>query len=187
MHSDEIRAEIRKKRGWAIALGILMMIAGLVAVTAPFLASLAATLLFGWLFVVGGIIQLVHAFNSRKEGQFVWKVLLGLLYIVAGLIVVFYPLKGLLTLTLVLGITIFVQSVLQVIMAFQLRPDPSWGWVLFSGILGIILGIFIWSKWPQDALWILGLWVGLNLVFDGLGIAMLAVSARKPLNQVNSG
>ena len=175
--------EINKKRGWVIALGVLMILVGMVAVAMPFLASVAATLLFGWIFVVGGIIQLAHTFQTRKAGQFIGKFLLGLLYILAGLIVLFYPLKGLLTLTLVLGLTIFVQSALQVIMAFQLRPDPRWIWMLFSGIFGIILGIFIWSKWPQDASWLLGLWIGLNLTFDGLGIVMLVASTRKPLGQ----
>ena len=183
MNSSEIGAELGKNRGWAIALGSLMMLAGLVAIAMPYLASLAATLLFGWVFVAGGIIQLVHAFQTRKAGQFVWKLILALLYVFAGLVILVYPLKGLLTLTLVLGITIFVQSSMQVFMAFQLRPDPSWVWVLLSGILGIILGVFIWSKWPLDALWILGLWVGLNLAFDGLGIVMLALSASKRVPQ----
>ena len=162
--------------GTGIVFGVLMVILGLVAIARPVYATIASTLVFGWLFIIAGIAQIVYAFDSRGAGQVIWKLLLGILYVVSGVIVLSNVLSGALALTLILGITIFVQGVIQVIFAFRIRPARVWGWLLFSGILGIILGIFIWSEWPFNAAWIIGLWVGINLLADG--IWMLTLSPR---------
>ncbi len=161
------------------------MILGLVAIARPFYATIASTLVFGWVFIFAGITQIVYAFGSRRAGQFVWKLLLGVLYLGAGIIVLSNILSGAIpsvsfanALTLILGITIFVQGVMQVILAFGLRPFRNWGLVLLSGILGIILGIFIWSAWPFNADWIIGLWVGISLLFNGLWMITLSSLPR---------
>lgn len=95
-----------------------------------------------------------------------------------GIIVLSNVLSGALTLTLILGITIFAQGVIQVILAFGIRPARNWSWVLCSGILEIILGIFIWSEWPFNAAWIIGLWVGISLLFNGIWIITLSSLPR---------
>ena len=164
--------------GTGIAVGILLVIFGIVAIARPVYATIASTLVFGWLFIFAGITQLVYAFGSRGAGQFVWKLLLGVLYVGAGIIVLFNVLEGAIALTLVLGITIFVQGALQVIFAFGIRPARNWGWVLFSGILAIILGILIWSGWPFNADWIIGLWVGISLLFNGIWMILLSLLPR---------
>ncbi|MFB6275029.1 MAG: HdeD family acid-resistance protein, partial [Halothece sp.] len=112
---------------------------------------------------------------------FLWKLLLGLLYLLAGVVVLSSPIITALTLTLILGISIFIQSVIEVFGAFQMRPDRGWGWVLFSGIVGIILGIFIWSEWPSSAIWFLGVWFGVNFLSDGIGLLMHASRVRSAL------
>lgn len=168
------------KSGTAIAIGVVLVILGLIAIARPVYATIASTLVFGWLFVFAGIAQIVYAFGSRLSGQLVWKLLLGILYLVAGIIVLSNVFSGAIALTLILGITIFVQSVIQVILAFALRPARNWGWVLFSGILGIILGIFIWSEWPFNADWLLGIWVGINLLVDGIWTISLSSLLRSP-------
>jgi uncharacterized membrane protein HdeD (DUF308 family) len=96
------------------------------------------------------------------------------LYLLAGIFVLADPLQGALTLTLILGITIFIQGVIQVSLAFQMRRvSPNWGWMLVSGIAGIIVGIFIWSSFPFSAVWLIGTWVGINLLFDGMWMLTL--------------
>lgn len=183
--SDGVRRELWQSSGWCIAAGVLMIILGLVAITQPLFATLAVELLFGWVLLVSSIVQFFYAFQTRKAGQVVLKLLLSVLYLIGGILLLSKPLVGILTLTLVLGINIFVVSVVQVIMAFQMRPASNWGWVLFSGVSGIILGILIWSQWPFNAPWVVGLLVGISLFFDGLWIIMFsAASSRIALQEL---
>lgn len=172
------RAEIRKGAGWGIAVGILLIVLGIVAIALPFATAIALGLLFGWLFILGAIAQIVYAFVSRRSGSFIWKLLLGVFYLIGGIFVLASPGITALTLTLILGISILVQSVTQVITAFQMRPAQGWGWTLFSGITGIILGIIIWSQGPASAVWLLGIWFGFNLLFDGIGVLMVSSAVR---------
>ncbi len=164
--------------GTGIAIGILLVVLGLIAIARPVYATIASTLVFGWLFIFAGIAQIVYAFSSRGAGQVIWKLLLGVLYLGAGIVVLSNVLSGVIALTLILGITIFVQGAIQVTLAFAIRPDRNWAWVLVSGILGIILGIFIWSEWPFNADWLIGLWVGINLLFDGIWMITLSSLPR---------
>jgi uncharacterized membrane protein HdeD (DUF308 family) len=164
--------------GTGIVVGILLVIFGIIAIARPVYATIASTLVFGWLFIFAGITQLVYAFMSRAAGQIVWKLLLGVLYVGAGIIVLFNVLQGAIAFTLILGITIFAQGGIHVILAFGVRPARNWGWVLFNGILEIILGIFIWSGWPFNADWIIGLWVGIGLLFNGIWMILLSSLPR---------
>ena len=138
--------------------------------------------MFGWVFIFAGIAQIVYAFQSRGAGQVVWKVILGFLYLLAGILVVANPLEGVLTFTLVLGITIFVQGIIQVSIAFQMRRiSPNWAWMLVSGIIGIIFGIFVWSNFPFRAVWMIGILIGTNLLFDGVWMLTLHSGQRRAL------
>ena len=164
--------------GIGIVLGVLLVILGLIAIARPLYATIASTVVFGWLFIFAGIAQIVYAFRSHGVGQIIWKLVLGVLYLGAGIVVLSNVLGGAIALTLILGITIFVEGVIQVILAFEIRPARNWGWVLLGGILGIILGIFIWSEWPFNAIWLLGLWVGINLLSDGIWMITITSAPR---------
>jgi uncharacterized membrane protein HdeD (DUF308 family) len=167
---------------WLTAIAIFTIVLGIIAIVFPFFATIASTLVFGWVFFVAGIAQIVYAVQSRRAGQVIWKLILGLLYLLAGIIVLVNPLQGALALTLVLGITIFVQGIIQVSMAFQLRRvSPNWLWILVSGIAGIILGIFIWSEFPFNAVWLIGTWIGINLLFDGVWMLTLHSGQHRSL------
>lgn len=178
-----LRQEIRQGAGWGIALGVVLIISGILAIALPLATAIALSLLFGWLFILGGITQIVYAIVSRRAGAFIWKLLLGVFYLLGGIFVLLSPGITVLTLSLILGISILVQSVTQVIAAFQMRPEQGWGWMLFSGITGIILGILIWSEWPVGAVWLLGIWFGCNLLFDGIGVVMVASLIRSALKE----
>lgn len=160
--------------GWTNAIAILMIVLSFIAIAFPFFATVATTLTFGWIFTFAGIAQIVYAFQLRGAGQVVWKLILGFLYFLSGIFVVVNPLEGAFALTLVLGITIFVQGVIQVSLAFQMRRiSPNWGWMLVSGIIGIIFGIFVWSNFPFYAAWLIGILIGTNLLFDGVWMLTL--------------
>lgn len=164
--------------GIGIIVGVLLVILGLVAIARPVYATIASTIAFGWVFIFAGIVQFIYAFGSRGAGQFIWKLLLSILYFVAGIVVLSNIFEGAIALTLVLGITIFAQGVFQVILAFGMRPARNWGWVLFSGILGVILGILIWSEWPFNADWVLGLLIGISFLVNGIWMITLSSLPR---------
>jgi uncharacterized membrane protein HdeD (DUF308 family) len=170
--------------GWLIALAVLTIVLGIVTIAYPFVATIASTLAVGWVFVIAGITQIVYGFQSKGAGQIAWKLILGILYLLAGIFVLVNPIEGALSLTVVIGATIFVQGIIQTSMAFQLRRiSPNWGWMLASGIVGIILGISIGSDIPATAPWLLGTLVGTNLLFDG--VWMLTLPSDRAFNGNN--
>lgn len=178
---SEIADQIRVSASWGIALGIILIVLGIVALARPFYATIASTFVFGWLFIFAGIAKIVYSFISRGEGRVIWKLLLGLLYLGAGIYVISNPAIGVAALTLALGITIFAQGVIEVIMAFQLKPAKGWVWVLIGGVAGVILGILIWSQFPSTAVWVLGFWVGIHLLLSGVWILTLSSAMRSAL------
>ncbi len=183
MRTQEYR-NLRNFSGWTRSLGIIMVALGMIAVIGPwFWASIGIELMFACLLIVGGVVQAVHAFKSMSAGGILLKLLLSILSLVTGIVLLIYPLAGILTLTLILGVFIFLDGVLRVIHAFELRPLPKWGWVLVNGILNVILGILIWSQWPSDAVWILGLFVGISLIFNGMAVIAFSTSVREHLNE----
>lgn len=179
----ETRRELRQSAGWSIALGVLMIILGIIAIAVPFLASVTVGLFLGWLFLIGGVFQAIEAFrHNRRGGSLVLKLLLSVAAIVAGILLLTAPVAGIASLTLIAGIYFFIDGVFRVFLAFQLKPSTNWGWVLLNGILMIILGILIWSQWPFSATWVLGLLVGIGLLFSGIATVVVAASAREILS-----
>ncbi|WP_193197703.1 HdeD family acid-resistance protein [Nostoc sp. MG11] len=182
MNSEDIN-EARRGLGWSIALGIFMIVLGIGAIAEPFVATIAITFVLSWILLIAGIIRIVHAFQSRRKRSFWSKLLIGILYVIAGILLLSNIFGAALSLTLALGILFFVEGVFEVIAAFQVRPDPNWGWVLFSGIMAIILGILIMSEWPFSAAWVLGVFAGINFLLTGIWMIMLSLSIRSLSNQ----
>lgn len=181
---SETRKEIREGAAWSIALGVLLIILGLIAIAVPFFASLATGVFFGWLLIVGGVIQAFYALRQNHPGNFFgFKLLFSILAILAGLLLIVDPLAGVASLTLIIGIYFFLDGIFRVILSFQLKPSANWGWVLFNGILMIILGILIWSQWPFSAVWVLGLLVGIGLLVSGIATVVLGAAARASLSE----
>lgn len=175
----ESRSPIKNGSGWAIALGIVMILLGVIAIAAPIFTSLTAELMLGWLFVIGAVVQAFYAFQSDRNNLPIWiKLLLSILYLAVGVLLLLNPLAGIVSLTLVVGIFFFVEGVFRVALAFRSKSNPRWGWSLVNGILMIILGILIWSQWPFNASWILGMLVGLGLLFNGFGMLILGTAAQ---------
>ena len=167
--------------GVTVAMGIIMLVLGIIALIGSwFLASIAVERLYAWVLLIYGIVQFIYAFKSRSVGGFLFKLLFSIISIIAAILLLIYPLAGVFTLTLVLGVYIFLDGVFRVIQAFQLRPLPLWGWVLFNGIVSIILGILIWSQWPFNAGWILGVYVCISLIINGIEAIIFPTSRPVP-------
>ncbi|MEI6330272.1 MAG: HdeD family acid-resistance protein [Pseudanabaena sp.] len=170
--------------GWMTAIAIVMIILGIIAIVFPFFTAIASTVLFGWIFIFAGITQIAYAFQSRGAGQVVWKIILGMLYLLSGIFVMVNPLEGAFAFTIVLGITIFLQGAIQVSLAFQMRwISPNWVWMLVSGLMGIIFGIFVWSSSPLSAVWLIGTLIGINLLFDGIWMLTLHSGANLTISR----
>lgn len=176
-----LESDTRSNTRWTVPIAIGMIVLGIVAIFTPLFATIVSALVFGWIFVFAGVAQIIYAFRSKSAGQIVWKLILGFLYLVAGFFVLASPLGGAIALTFVLGITIFVQGIIQVIMAFQIRrASRNWGWILISGIIGIIFGIVVFSSFPAIAAWLLGTLLGVNLLFDGIWMLTPHASTAYP-------
>jgi len=170
--------ELRRHWVVCVVLGIASVILGTVALGASGIVTLASVLFFGWMLVFGGAVQAVHAFWFRRWGGFFRHLLGGVLGIVVGGLMVARPLAGAESITLLLAAFFVVGGVFRIIAALAVR-FPSWGWTLMSGVVTLLLGIIIWKQWPISGLWVIGTFVGIDLIFDGWSLVMLGTTARQ--------
>jgi uncharacterized membrane protein HdeD (DUF308 family) len=171
--------DLQKHWGWLLALGLLSLALGTVGVWMTFEMTLASILLFGVLLVVGGVSQLIQAISCKGWKSILWHVLIGALYVAAGVVIVDDPLLASVTLTLVLAGLLVGVGVSRVILAFQLRPAQGWYWPLLSGAISVLLGGMIIAHWPLSGFWVIGLFVSIELIFNGWSYVFVALAARK--------
>ena len=169
---------LKKATGWSIALSILMMVFGFVAIARPFLAGVAITIVVAWLLIFSGVAHIIFAWR-KSLGTLLWETLIGLLYIVAGVYIRWCPVTGLQALALVLAIYLLIEGILVLVMSFRLRPARGSGWMLFHGIVTLLLAAIIWRGWPHSSSWVVGTLVGINMLFSGASRLMLALGAHR--------
>ena len=167
--------------GWSIGLSVLMILAGVLAIVIPPAAGIAVVIVVAWLLIFSGVAHLVFAWHVRTTGGVIWELLLGILYLVVGVYTLAHPVAGLAALTLVLAIYLFVEAVLEFVLSFRLRPMPGSGWLLFDGIITLILAILIWRTWPSSSEWVIGMLVGISMLFSGASRLSLSLAARRLL------
>ena len=170
----------RPYRGWSIAWGILLIVAGILALLMPEIAAIATVLTFAWLMIFAGVVELVHAFQTRHRSGFGWELVAGVITFLLGLLVLFFPIAGIATLALWIGALIFVGGIVRLIFAFRVRPANGWVWVLLDGILSIVIGGLIAWGWPASSIAFIGLLTGFWLLFSGFWRIMLDGRARRP-------
>ncbi|HLJ90371.1 MAG TPA: HdeD family acid-resistance protein [Candidatus Angelobacter sp.] len=168
---------LRRKWGWFLALGIVLIGLSIVALLTIPAATLAAVLVFGWLLVISGIVEAVHAFQVRSWGGFFLHLAAGALGILIGLMVVTNPLSGALVSTLLFASFFIVFGVFRIVAAMQMKYK-SWGWAVFDGIVTVALGILLWMHWPWSGVWFLGLALGIEFMLRGWSYIMLAIAMR---------
>jgi len=170
---------------WVLFLveGIVLVVLGGAAIVLPVIATITFTILIGWLFLISGAVGLITTLwmHNRVPG-FGWSLLSALIGIIAGVLLLIWPLTGVLSLTLVLGAFFVVEGVASIMYAFEHRNQLSgrWGWMLVSGIIDLIIAAIIIAGWPGTAAWALGLLVGINLLFGGAALIGMAFAARSP-------
>lgn len=167
--------------GLFLAEGIILVILGLLAIIVPPLATLAATFFIGWLFVISGIAGLIMTFMARRAPGFWWSLLSAVIALIAGALLLWHPVLGVLSLTFVIIAFFIIDGVLSIILSIEHRRElvGRWGWILLSGIVDLIIAAIIWAGLPGTAAWALGLLVGIDLVFGGAALIMVALAARR--------
>jgi len=167
---------------WVLFLtqGVIMVILGVVAFVLPTVATIAVDMFVGWLFLISGVFGLAALFSVRGVPAFVWTLITAALSVVVGGLLIWRPVEGAFSLTLVLTAFFIVEGVFQIVASFTSRDamPGSWGWMLASGLADLVLAAIIVAGWPLSAGWVLGLLVGINLITSGLAVVMAAIAGR---------
>ena len=165
--------------GWLIVAAILFIVLGAFAIIEPAVAGLGVAVLVGWLLIFGGVSHLVSAFEGGGARRVLFEILAGVVFVVGGYSMVTHPLLALSTLTLVLAAVILAAGVCEIITYFRLRSEQASGWILFNGIVALILGALIWLHWPSSSVWAIGTLVGVNLLLTGITRLMVGLTGRR--------
>jgi len=172
-------APLRAKSGWIIALGVVYVLAGLIALGSVVTATVASVLVVGVMMIIAGVAEVFSAFQIKSWGKFLLWALLGVLYIVAGFVTFENPLLAAVLLTLILGASLVASGVMRIILAFSMKRETPWVWVLLSGVITLLLGVLILARWPVSSLYILGLFLGIDLIVAGAGWVGLGFGLRR--------
>lgn len=169
---------IRQNAKMAVISGIMLIIAGFIAISSPFYAGLSMTIMLGALLAVGGISQCFLAFQAGAFGRGLMILLVGLLTAVAGFYLMSQPVAGLAAITLFLVAYFVAAGICELIMAFQARPADGWGWILFNGIVTLLLGILLWRQFPLSGAWAVGVLFGIKMIFGGWALVFIGRSVK---------
>jgi uncharacterized membrane protein HdeD (DUF308 family) len=170
--------EVRKHSTWFLAIGIALVILGMVAIAYTVEMTIVSLMFLGWLLIIGGVFEVIHGFSRRLWSGFFINLLGGVLYAVAGGVMVANPALAAVSLTLLIAIILIVAGVFRLIVAFS-TPLHHRGWLILNGAISILLGIMIWNSWPVSGLWVIGMFIGIDMIFDGWTEIMLALSVRR--------
>jgi uncharacterized membrane protein HdeD (DUF308 family) len=178
MNATSPAAFVKKSMGWSIGLSVLLIVAGILAIASPLAAGIAINVFVAWLLVFSGCVHLVFSWHTRSTGAFFWELLVGILYILIGVYLLAHPVAGLMSLTFALAVYLLLEAILEFLLGFKLRPLPGSGWLLFDGIVTLVLAVMIWRTWPSSSAWVLGTLVGISMLFSGTSRLMLSLAAR---------
>lgn len=171
--------EVSRNWGWILALGIVFIILGLIGLSMLFALTVASVFFFGILILLGGAVQLVDAVKCKGWKGILWHLLMAILYIVCGVVVIANPVGASMILTMMLAGVLIAVGLIRIGMAIQMRKHGSWVWPLLGGIVTILLGVMILSQWPISGLWVIGLFVAVELIVNGWSYLFVALAARK--------
>jgi len=172
-------APLRAKSGWIIALGVVYLIAGFIALGSVAMATVASVLVVGVMMIIAGVAEVFSAFQIKSWGKFLLWALLGVLYIFAGFVTFENPLLAAVLLTLILGASLVASGIMRIFLGFSMKRETPWIWVVLSGVITLLLGLLILARWPVSSLYILGLFLGIDLVMAGVGWIGLGFGLRR--------
>lgn len=163
--------------------GVIFILLGFLAVFLPGLSTLSTELFIGWLLIFGGAVQCYRTIKAGLHSTgFIGSILMSILSLVFGVLLILFPAAGVISLTLLLMIFFIAEGIAKIVFGIQLRHTRTWGWFIFNGILALIMGFIIWAGWPGTAFWVLGLLVGINMIFFGATLIFLALGGPPKIN-----
>jgi len=164
-----------EKWGWILAVGILFIVLGIIALGMPVATTITAVTLFGILLLAGGMAELVEAYTHKD----LWHLFLGILYLIAGGLVMGDPVFSSLTLTILLGGAIMALGIVRIVVGFGVKPMTGWGWLVVAGLVSLLLGMLILLRWPFSGLTVIGILIGLEMLIHGFSQVFLALLVRR--------
>jgi uncharacterized membrane protein HdeD (DUF308 family) len=176
---EAMRDKIKRHSVWYLVQSGLMVLAGILALVYPVISSVALVLFLGWLLIFSGVLQGISLIDARYVPHFWLQLVSVVLSVIVGILFLRNPGAGLLTLTLLLIVFFMVEGISKIIFSLTIRPFPNWGWVLASGIVGILLSLYLWANTPVTAVWLLGVLLGIVLISEGAALGRMAWDAHK--------
>lgn len=170
--------DVKKAGGWMIFLGILYVIGGMLCISLPLVAGVSVAWVLGIVLTTLGLLQAIGAFQANSFGMGAGEFLIGLLYLVGGVMTILHPLAGLTALTMLITMVIMLHGIVMIGSAFQLKPEKGWGWLLFSGVVGVVLAIMLIARFPTTAEWLPGVLLGVDLLMSGWTILFTGGAVR---------
>ena len=177
-HASDM-APLRAGSGWIIALGVVYVIAGFIALGSVVMATVASVFVVGVMMIIAGVAEVFNAFQIKSWGKFLVWALLGVLYIVAGFFAFENPLLAAAVLTLVLGASLVASGLVRIFLAFSMKRESPWIWVALSGVITLLLGGIILAHWPVSSVYTLGIFLGIDLIFAGASWIGLGFGLRR--------
>ncbi len=169
---------VRKASTASILWGVLLILFGAVAMGSPFLAAVAVSVVVGWLILLAGLVHVMLAFRAHGAGSRIWKLLVGIAYVCFGGYLLFHPVLGVTSLTLVLASLFVIEGILDIVLFVKMRPAHGSSWVLIDGIVSLLLGGMIYLQWPSSSAWAIGTLVGISMIFSGVARVMMSFAVR---------
>ena len=165
----------------SILWGALLIVLGIMAITAPFIAAVAVSAVVSWLIIFAGVVHLVLAFHTHGAGSVIWRLLVGVAYLVFGGYMIAHPVLSVASLTLVLASLFLIEGVLNLVLYARMRALHGSAWVLIDGVITILLGLMIYTQWPSSSLWAIGTLVGVSLMISGISRIGMTLAVRRAL------
>ena len=178
---EAMRETVRRYSLWYLIQGALMVLGGVLALIYPIVSSVAVVLFLGWILILSGVVQGFSLIGAKDVPHFWLQLVSVVLSVIVGVLFLRHPGEGLLTLTLLLIVFFMVEGFSKLIFALTIRPFPNWGWVLASGIIGILLSFYLWANLPVTAVWLLGVLIGIQLICEGAALGYLAWQVRQTI------
>ena len=175
---------VRQASTLSIVWGVLLILFGMLAVGSPFLAAVAVNVVIAWLIVLAGAVHLTLAFSAHSAGSVLWKLLVGVAYLLFGGYVILHPVLAVASLTLILASLFLIEGVLDIVLFFKMRSVRGSNWVLIDGIITLLLGLMIYAQWPSSSVWAIGTLVGVSMIISGITRVMMSLAVRKTTETV---
>ena len=179
-----ITGTLKEATGMSIGWAVVLIVLGAVALCMPFATGISVSVFVGLVIIFSGFAYAAYAFAASGAGGFIWRFLVGIVYVLGGGYLVFHPQLALESLTLVVAAIFFMEGVMETIVFFQFRDLPGAGWTLFDGIVSLVLAFLIWRGWPSTSSWVIGTLLGINLIVGGVIRLTYSVSARKAVKAI---